>query len=451
MVKLFRICLPARTLVLAAAEALLPMVLPLAAVATSGQTWLWLRYENGFPRVGSVAAIFLLCMYYHDLYDSLVLRSLRQALMRLPEVLGTAYLLLAGLYLVAPGFRLRLATALVGMALAGLGVALARKVYLAIAHSPRLAERFVLVGEGRLAQALAAEIHRRPEMGIRLAGQVSGAAGDPLANHARVLAIAVARQCAAGVILAGEHNARRSPSQLRAIERLGIEALDGAEYYEILTGKVWLDSLDPSQLPAMPAAAAAPLLLLGKRLASIALSLVALAVTAPLMALVAAAILLDSPGPMIFRQWRVGQNGRLFILYKFRSMRSEAAGAFQPAQENDARFTRMGRLLRRTRLDELPQLWNILRGDMSFVGPRPFAWEEERHWAREIPFYTERWRVKPGATGWAQIHRGYCATREDNVEKLAYDLFYAKHLSLGMDLLILFQTTKTLLRGRGAR
>ncbi len=202
-----------------------------------------------------------------------------------------------------------------------------------------------------------------------------------------------------------------------------------------------------------PAIHVSRLLLLYKRAASIALSILALIVTAPLMALIALAIWLDSGGPILFRQQRVGKGGKLFTLYKFRSMypAADGDGDFKPAQENDERFTGVGRWLRRYRLDELPQLYNILRGDMYFIGPRPFAQQEEEELAQQIPFYPQRWAVRPGATGWAQVRNGYCASLKDNAEKLSYDLFYIKNLSVGLDLLILFQTTKILLLGRGGR
>jgi len=162
---------------------------------------------------------------------------------------------------------------------------------------------------------------------------------------------------------------------------------------------------------------------------------------------------LDSPGPIIFRQKRVGKLGTIFTLYKFRSMfdGADADQNHKPATANDDRVTRVGRWLRRTRLDELPQLYNIFRGDMYFVGPRPFVPHQEQELAKIIPFYNQRWSVKPGATGWAQVNRGYCATVEDNVEKLAYDLFYIKNMSMSLDLLILFKTVKTLLLSRGGR
>jgi len=149
----------------------------------------------------------------------------------------------------------------------------------------------------------------------------------------------------------------------------------------------------------------------------------------------------------------VGQDGELFDLYKFRSMHlnAEPEGESRPAQENDQRITRVGRWIRRTRLDEVPQLYNILVGDMYFIGPRPFVPFQEHELAEKIPFYSQRWSVRPGATGWAQINYGYCETVEDNAEKLAYDLFYIKNMSLGMDLLIAFRTIKVLLLGRGSR
>jgi lipopolysaccharide/colanic/teichoic acid biosynthesis glycosyltransferase len=171
------------------------------------------------------------------------------------------------------------------------------------------------------------------------------------------------------------------------------------------------------------------------------------------MVVIALAIRLDSAGPALFRQKRVGRGGRLFTILKFRTMydRSDLQDAWKPAEKRDPRFTRIGRWLRRTRLDELPQLFNILWGDMYFIGPRPFTPNLETDFSNTIPLYSYRWRIKPGATGWAQTRRGYCSSLEDNADKLSYDLYYIKNLSLGLDCIILFQTAKILLLGRGAR
>jgi lipopolysaccharide/colanic/teichoic acid biosynthesis glycosyltransferase len=223
--------------------------------------------------------------------------------------------------------------------------------------------------------------------------------------------------------------------------------------YETLTGMVPLESLKLSWLLFSRGFRASRPMLLYKRATSIIFSLVGLLLALPLMAVIAVAIRLDSKGPVLFRQERLGLRGTIFKLNKFRSMvkDADADGVYRPAQENDLRFTRVGRWLRRARLDELPQLWNILRGDIYFVGPRPFVPNQEREYAEKIPFYGQRWSVRPGATGWAQVNREYCVTLEDNAEKLAYDLFYIKNMSLGLDLLIAFRTIKILLLGRGGR
>jgi exopolysaccharide biosynthesis polyprenyl glycosylphosphotransferase len=171
------------------------------------------------------------------------------------------------------------------------------------------------------------------------------------------------------------------------------------------------------------------------------------------MALTAIAIRLDSPGPMLYSQERVGENGAVFKIYKFRSMRTDAETAGKPiwARDNDDRITRVGRFIRKTRLDELPQLWNVMRGDMSFVGPRPERPFFVDQLAKEIPFYLQRHAVKPGLTGWAQVKYQYGSTVEDAMEKLRYDLYYIKHLSIVFDLTIVLDTVKVILFGKGAK
>jgi exopolysaccharide biosynthesis polyprenyl glycosylphosphotransferase len=182
-------------------------------------------------------------------------------------------------------------------------------------------------------------------------------------------------------------------------------------------------------------------------------SIILALVSAPFMALTALAIRLDSPGPLLYSQERVGENGRLFNIYKFRSMRTDAELAGKPvwARDNDDRITRVGRFIRKTRLDELPQLWNVMRGDMSFVGPRPERQFFVDQLAKEIPFYLQRHSVKPGLTGWAQVKYQYGSTVEDAMEKLRYDLYYIKHLSIVFDLTIVLDTVKVILFGKGAK
>jgi lipopolysaccharide/colanic/teichoic acid biosynthesis glycosyltransferase len=225
----------------------------------------------------------------------------------------------------------------------------------------------------------------------------------------------------------------------------------GLDVFNSLGQEIDRAPVQPRALRADPAWRGSPSVLFWKRVISVGFSTVAVVVTLPVAVLVALAIKLDDGGPVLFRQKRVGQNGELFTLNKFRTMRvgADADGCFRPAEPNDPRVTRIGRWLRRTHLDEVPQLHNILRGDMDLVGPRPFVPNQEEECAATIPFYRQRWSVKPGATGWAQVNRGYCATLEDNAEKLAYDLFYVRNMSISFDLLIIFRTAELLLLRRG--
>lgn len=463
MVRLFHVHFPTRTLLLAVAETcLIVLALLAAALAWSPvESELWLSYEHGFLKMGVIAVTCVLCMYYYDLYDSVVLRSRREALTRLIQVLGTVCLLLALLYYAYPAARVGLGRFVGGIGLVGVSVGLLRNLFTTLNRSPRFAERVVIVGEGPLATSLGEEIERRPELGMRLLGFVGSAWGGTASSNGfrRLgeignLTALVSRERITGVITAESSDRDRIPeAKLKHLKMRGLQVLDGPAFYETVTGKVAFDSLSPTWMFFAPAIHVSRLLLLYKRAASIALSILALIVTAPLMALIALAIWVDSGGPILFRQQRVGKGGKLFTLYKFRSMypAADGDGDFKPAQENDERFTGVGRWLRRYRLDELPQLYNILRGDMYFIGPRPFAQQEEEELAQQIPFYPQRWAVRPGATGWAQVRNGYCASLKDNEEKLSYDLFYIKNLSVGLDLLILFQTTKILLLGRGGR
>jgi len=189
-----------------------------------------------------------------------------------------------------------------------------------------------------------------------------------------------------------------------------------------------------------------------KRVLDMALAGCGLFVAAPLMLLTAIAIRFDSPGPILYRQERVGEGGHVFTLFKFRSMRADAeSGTPVWAKDKDDRVTRVGRFIRLTRLDELPQLWNVVRGDMSFVGPRPERPYFVQQLAAGIPFYMERHAVKPGVTGWAQVKYRYGASVEDAMEKLRYDLYYIKHLSIVFDVTIVIDTVKVILSGRGAK
>ena len=226
-----------------------------------------------------------------------------------------------------------------------------------------------------------------------------------------------------------------------------------ASVYEKYTGKIAVENLRPSWLIFSDGFRKSQFLRVAKRTLDVTVSSVGIVLGAPLMLLVAAAVRLTSPGPVIYRQERVGLRGHVFKVAKFRSMRQDAekgTGAVW-ASKADPRVTPVGRFLRRSRLDELPQLWNVLRGDMSFVGPRPERPEFVSSLTREIPFYGQRHSVRPGLTGWAQVRYTYGASVEDAMEKLQYDLFYIKNMSIALDLFIIANTVKTVLMRRGGQ
>ena len=464
MIRILNAYFPARTLLLVFTETLV------AFCALIGTTYVFygqdssilLFYENGLLRISIVCAICMVCIYYYDLYNSLVISSAREVVTKLVQVVGTTCIILAVLYYLYPAIQIR--TGLFVPAVLFMGICLIgwRRVFAFVNRSERFAERAVILGDGPLVLPLAHEIASRPELGFRVVGFV----GDPtvsvnglarLGSIDEIAEVAAGRKIERVIVTMGDRRGKLPVERLLNMKMGGVMIEDGNAFYETLTGKVALESLRPSQLLFSSGFFASRGMLITKRLASFVLSLICILLTFPVMAAVAIAIWLDSGKPVLFRQRRVGKDGQIFTLYKFRSMKLEGNvnaagnGKAQPATANDERFTRIGRWIRRLRVDELPQLYNILKGDMYFVGPRPFMLEEEEQLALQIPFYKQRWSVKPGVTGWAQINRPYCVSLEDNIEKLSYDLFYVKNMSVGLDLLILFQTAKTLLLRRGSR
>ena len=234
---------------------------------------------------------------------------------------------------------------------------------------------------------------------------------------------------------------------------LGLPILRGEDFMENIAGRILADRISPSWLIFSPGFQTGAWRQLTKRATDVACSLLGLLLSLPLIALTAVLVRLSGRGPVIFRQERVGQNNRVFTMYKFRTMVPNAEDESGPvwAVENDQRVTGLGRVLRRLRLDELPQMYNVLKGDMSFVGPRPERPHFVERLSRRLPYYNERHNVKPGITGWAQICFPYGSSEAAALEKLNYDLYYIKYSSLSMDLMILLQTVKIILFGGGGR
>lgn len=318
--------------------------------------------------------------------------------------------------------------------------------------------RVLIMGTGPLAQQLGSLISG-PDGIFTLAGYLDCEGSDAVLPAELLVPrepdlLATARKVRAGVLVPALAE-RRGVLPLQEMMRCklnGIEVIDAPTFYEMVQGKLLLEEMTPSWIIFSAGFRRNALIDIYKRSVDIVLSLVGLLLSLPIFPVVALAIKLESPGPVFFRQVRVGSGERPFMLFKFRSMRNDAEknGAVW-AVKNDARVTRVGRILRNSRIDEIPQLFNVLRGDMSFIGPRPERPEFVESLKKDIYYYSKRHTIKPGLTGWAQVRYPYGATVEDAIEKLRYDLYYIKNLSFFLDTQIIFETVKVVLFGRGGR
>jgi sugar transferase (PEP-CTERM system associated) len=324
-------------------------------------------------------------------------------------------------------------------------------------------ERLLIIGTSSAAVDLARELFdRRQELGVELVGFIDSdpaRVGAPVINPgvvgtlSDIPRIVRERRVDRVVVSLADSRGKLSMDELLSIKlHQGVAFHHLASVYERYTGKIAVENLRPSYLIFSEGFRRTWLLGTAKRSVDIAIATIGLLLAAPAMLLVAIAIRLSSPGPVLYHQDRVGKDGRVFRIHKFRSMCVDAEARTGPAwaTSDDPRVTRVGRFLRRSRLDELPQLWNVLRGDMSFVGPRPERPEFVSELTERIPFYGQRHVVRPGLTGWAQVRHEYGSTVEDALEKLQYELFYIKHMSLGFDLFIVLETIKTVLVRRGS-
>lgn len=472
MIRLLNAYIPKRTLLLGISEAcLITLALLASALARlgAGEARFMLTYQYGSLKILFVSVAFLACMYYFDLYDSAVVSNRREALIRLIQVLGVAYIALGLLYYLYPPMKLGRGIFHLGFLFVGLLLLLWRKLFSIINSTQRLAERVVILGEGALADSLLREIEMRPELGIRIAGRAQlRAIGKYSANHeigelpvalsqtsfCEDLAIGRRVRGIDRIVVAMEERREKLPVDLLlSLKNRGVRVQDGNDVYESITGKIPIESIRLSWLLFSPGSHASHLFLICKRFASVLISIVGLLLSLPLLPFVFLAIKLSSPGPVLYWQNRVGRDDKVFRCYKFRTMRSDAEAHSGPtwAEDDDPRVTPVGRFLRKTRIDEIPQLMNVLMGDMSLVGPRPERPEFVAALNEKIPYYHLRHSVRPGITGWAQILYKYGSSVEDAKEKLRYDLYYIKNTSVGLDLLILVNTIKIVLLGRGAK
>src|SRR5450755_2850307 len=397
MVRLFQVYYPVRTLVLLAGETVIVCLsFLLAALIRYGpDSYLVLNYERGFYKIVAISALLLIYFYYFDLYAPLQLTSRQETFFRLFLVLGTLSFSLAVVGYCFPELMFGRHVCSFGLIILTGAILLWRGAYMWLLRQPYLRERVYVLGSGERAARLVETIRTR---------------------------------------------------------RDGVRIEDANSFLERITGKIDVDNLRPSSLIYSDGFRLGTRSLFLLRVMSFTIAALALLVWLPLIVLVAIAVKVFSAGSILIRQNRVGRGGKIFTLYKFRTMRQNAeVGGAVWAKRDDPRITGIGRLLRTTRLDEVPQLWNVLIGDMGFVGPRPERPEFVQRLEEQIPYYNLRHSIRPGITGWAQVRYQYGASLEQVQEKLRYDLYYIKHVSVSLDLFIIFQTIKTVLLGRGAQ
>ena len=458
MIRLFNVYYPTRTIVLLLCEALIVSGSFLAATAimVGPDTYLVLNYEYGAVKIFSLTVLTLLCSYYFDLYEPQRISARWEIYFRLLLVLGFLSFLLSGIVYFFPDADIAHSVLLVGLSFLTVSLVLWRIAYGWLLSRKVFRERVYVLGAGERAQTVVELLHARKDAGMEVIGW-DGVLTDKIERkESFVVALESFRGPAPKVdrvIVALEDRRGELPlSELLKLRFDGVVIEEAGTLLERLTGKLHLDGLRPSSFIYSEGFRVKPSQQIARRIVSTLTAAAGLLLFLPFFPIVVLLVRLSSPGPIFFRQTRVGLAGRNFGVYKFRTMRTDAevAGA-KWATKNDPRVTKIGMFMRKVRLDEVPQLWNVLRGDMGFVGPRPERPEFVPWLAEQIPYFELRHMIRPGLTGWAQVRYGYGATLAETREKLEFDLYYIKHMSLGLDLLIMFETVKTIIRRQGAQ
>lgn len=402
------------------------------------------------------------CLYYNDLYDLKVTDTLTELGIRLLQALGAAAILLAIVYFIFPNFIISEGIFIISIAIIIVLIVSWRIGYTHVLRLGLFNQKIIVIGSSSTAYEITNEIQDKKDSGYEIASIISRSEwSEQVCNfkvgmicqssYENICEIAEQLKVKKIVVALKEKRGSLPIKQLLKCRVNGIDILDGNTFYEMLTGKIIVDQINPSWLIFSKGFQKTNIQRMLKRTFDLFISLIMLILLIPLIILTAILIKLDSRGPVFFSQERVGEKRKPYMVHKFRSMRIDAEKVTGPvwARENDDRITKVGQFIRKTRIDEIPQLWNVLKGEMSIVGPRP----EREYFVREleniIPYYSERFSVKPGLTGWAQIRYGYGATVEDAIEKLNYDLFYIKNMSALMDIMIVARTVKTVLFGMG--
>jgi sugar transferase (PEP-CTERM system associated) len=412
---------------------------------------------------GTRSPIFVLVLIFSsfllEIYNKEQNGGKKEIFLKVCTALAVSFLILSALYYMMPDIMFGRGIFLLSLVVFGTLQFLWHVSYAVCLNIPGMAKRVLILGTGPLAkqigEIIASTNHRHLLSGyVNLANESIHVPASAIVGNGNGLFETVKEERAHKLVVSLSE--RRGIFPLQDVLKCkfnGVEVIDAPSFYEELTGKLLLENMNPSSFIFCQKFRLNASLRLYKRAFDIFFSVIGLFLALPLIPLIAFMIKIDSPGPVFFRQVRVGAREKHFVLFKFRTMNQDAestSGAVW-AQKNDPRTTRVGRFLRKTRLDEIPQLFNVFRGDMSFIGPRPERPEFTQELKELIPYYSERHFVKPGITGWAQVRYPYGASIEDTIEKLRYDLFYIKNVSLFLDLVIILETIKVVIFGRGGR
>ena len=407
------------------------------------------------------------CLYYNDMYDFKISENYKEIGLRLIQALGFAAIFLAIVYLIVPKAIIGTGIFLIGIGFVVLLVVSWRFCYAMVLERGLFNQRIILLGSANLIKRIKQEINERKDCGYEIAAEVPEkntehkqhdcepeGPQDLCGEKYEGLAELAGAYNIGKVIVAIEEKRNNFPTkELLRCRVNGIEVIDGNSFYEMLTGKLVVNAINPSWLIFAEGFRKSLTRRVMKRFVDLILAGIMLIVFFPLGVMIALLIKFDSKGPVIFSQERIGQNDKIYKMHKFRSMVEDAEKMSGPvwALNDDNRITRVGNIIRKLRMDELPQLWNVLKGNMSFVGPRPEREHFVKQLEKNVPYYSERHTVKPGITGWAQVSYGYGASVDDAIEKLNYDLFYIKNMSFFMDLMIVLKTIKIVLFRKGSR
>jgi sugar transferase (PEP-CTERM system associated) len=458
VIRLFNVYYPVRTLVLLLGEALVVGFSFILGTMFTVESMLRfnnaLFIERGYLRILALTIVVLILSHGFDLYDSSKIEQKLDQAFRMLFVLGLVALALGAIIYEFPDFLPGNNSAVFGVIILAISLFCWRSVYGWLVCQPFFRERVYVLGTGERAERLV-KCLARPGLSFEVVGWTGKIGVEPSLEAVGSHLTAVAEEKGVHRVIVAMCNRRGTipVEELLTLRLAGVKVEDATSWLEKISGRIEVEQLYPSWFIFAEGFRFSTVSRILRRLLNFAAAFCGLIIAMPLIPFVALLVKLSSKGPVFYRQQRVGRGGEAFYCYKFRTMRQDAevdTGATW-ATDDDPRITKVGKYLRLLRLDEIPQLWCVLKGDMHFVGPRPERPEFVEWLSRYIPYYNLRHVVRPGITGWAQVQYKYGNTLEDAREKLQYDLFYIKNASVGLDLLIWFQTVKIVLLGRGAK